>query len=249
LEKNYYKEYYHLEREHWWFLARNNIIINHIKKFLSEDQKAKILNIGVATGHTSELLAELGDVTSVEYDKDCCDFVKEKINIDVVNASILHLPFENNMYDLVCAFDVIEHVEDDALAVSEMKRVCRNGGIISVTVPAFNFLWSHHDEINHHYRRYTKRELLALIDADGKLIYASYFNFWLFFPIAAFRLVSSRLATKVQDEKSSSSDFSFGGGSKFLNNLFFGLFNSENFFISRLMRLPVGVSLLTTWKK
>lgn len=248
MERNYYKEYYRLEREHWWFLARNNIIINHIRKILNEKEGAKILNVGVATGYTSELLGEFGEVTSVEYDKDCCDFVKRETGIEVVNASILHLPFENNMYDLVCAFDVIEHVEEDALAVSEMKRVCRSDGIISVTVPAFNFLWSQHDEVNHHYRRYTKGKLLALINADGKLIYATYFNFWLFFPIAAFRLATSRFSNHAHNGKNSSSDFAVGGGNKLLNTLFFRLFNSENFFISRFMKLPVGVSILATWK-
>lgn len=248
MERDYYKQYYRLEREHWWFLARNNIIVNHIKKLLTENQRPKILNIGVATGRTSELLAELGEVTSVESDKDCCDFVRNKTSIDVMNASILDLPYENNVYDLVCAFDVIEHVEDDALAISEMKRVCRDEGIISVTVPAFNFLWSHHDEVNHHYRRYTRQQLLTLIDAKDKIIYSTYFNFWLFFPIALFRFVSSRLSSNVHNGKSNNSDFSVGGGSKLLNNLFFKLFNSENFFISRWIRLPIGVSILATWK-
>ena len=248
MERGYYKEYYRLEREHWWFLARNNIIINHIKQFLVEKQKPKILNIGVATGRTSELLAELGEVTSVEYDKDCCDFVRRKINIDVMNASILDLPFEDNVYDLVCAFDVIEHVNDDALAVSEMKRVCKEGGIMSVTVPAFDFLWSHHDEVNHHYRRYTRQQLLTLINAKDKVIYSSYFNFWLFFPIALFRILRLKAGDKKQDRTPSSSDFAVGGESELLNNLLFNVFNSENFFTSRLMRLPVGISILTTWR-
>lgn len=248
MERDYYKEYYRLEREHWWFLARNNIVINHVRKFLPKNQKTKILNIGVATGRTSELLAELGEVTSVEYDKDCCDFVRRKINIDVMNASILDLPFEDSMYDLVCAFDVIEHVEDDTLAMSEMKRVCKDRGIISVTVPAFNFLWSHHDEINHHHRRYTKQQLLALINAKDKVIYSSYFNFWLFFPIAVFRFLSSRILSYVHNGKNGGSDFSVGGGSKLLNDVLFRLFNSENFFVSRSMRLPVGISILATWR-
>ena len=248
MERDYYKEYYRLEREHWWFLARNNIVINHIRKFLPENQKTKILNIGVATGRTSELLAELGEVTSVEYDKDCCDFVRRKINIDVMNASILDLPFEDSMYDLVCAFDVIEHVEEDTLAMSEMKRVCKEGGIVSVTVPAFNFLWSRHDEINHHYRRYTRQQLLALINAKDNIIYSSYFNFWLFFPIALFRLLSSRAGDKMQDGKPASSDFAVGGENKLLNSLLFKVFNSENFFTSRLTRLPVGISILATWR-
>jgi ubiquinone/menaquinone biosynthesis C-methylase UbiE len=72
------------------------------------------------------------------------------------------LPFKDEEFDLICAFDVIEHVEDDLLGIREMKRVCKNEGLMVLTVPAYMFLWSHHDEVNQHYRRYTLKNLKNL---------------------------------------------------------------------------------------
>ena len=155
---NYYKEYAQLEREHWWFKVRGKIIIKLITSCIesSENKQLNILNIGAATGKTSEMLSTFGKVTSLEYDQDCCDYAKKQFNMTIINGSILDLPFKDDEFDLVCAFDVIEHVEDDLLGIQEMKRVCNSGGLIVLTVPAYMFLWSQHDEVNHHYRRYTQ---------------------------------------------------------------------------------------------
>ncbi len=245
----YYKEYYHLEREHWFFLARNNIILNHLSKITEKGKKYKVLNIGVATGRTSQLLEEFGKVKSVEFDEVCFNFTKNNVpDIDIIRGSILELPFEDESYDIVCAFDVIEHVEDDALAVKEMKRVCSKNGIVYVSVPAFNFLWSAHDDVNMHERRYTKKMLYNLFEDKHKILYFSYFNFWLFFPIAAYRVLSTVLGGRKKTEDTAGSDFDVAKGS-FYQKVFYKIFNSENFFINNKIRLPVGVSALLSWTK
>jgi ubiquinone/menaquinone biosynthesis C-methylase UbiE len=133
-------------------VVRLEILKQELQKIIvSNNQKLKILNIGIATGKTSEMLAEFGEVTSIEYDSVCAEFVRQKLNIEVIEGSILELPFEDNYFDFVCAFDVVEHVENDKKAISEMKRVCKQKGKICITVPAFQSLWSHHDEINQIY--------------------------------------------------------------------------------------------------
>ena len=116
MQQSYYDDYYILEREHWWFQIRAKILTNRIAKIVNRGRELKILNVGVATGFTSEMLTQFGRVKSVEYNEDCYKFLKDKLDLDVVKASILELPFEDNSYDLVCAFDVIEHVENDSLA-------------------------------------------------------------------------------------------------------------------------------------
>ncbi|HKR04883.1 MAG TPA: class I SAM-dependent methyltransferase, partial [Bacteroidia bacterium] len=191
MNEPYYREYYQLERNNWWFKVRAQIIMQHLKKVLKHENDLKILNIGAATGRTSELLNQFGNVTSLEYDKDCCEFVRQKLKMEIINGSILELPFADKTFDLVCAFDVIEHVENDFAGVEEMKRVCKSGGIICVTVPAFMQLWSHHDVVNQHYRRYLMPGLLKLFnDQEGQIIYKTYFNSILFIPIYFFRLLS-----------------------------------------------------------
>ena len=177
MNRDYYNEYYDIERTHWWFKVREKIIIQRLTSILGQRQKLKFLNIGAATGRSTEVLSKLGTVTSLEFDKDCCDFTKSKLGINMINGSITKLPFDSNSFDVVCAFDVIEHVEDQSLAVKEMKRVCKLNGIIYVTVPAFMFLWSHHDEVNQHFRRYTSRTLEDVFKTYKlKKLYLSYFT-------------------------------------------------------------------------
>lgn len=183
MNKGYYKNYFELERKHWWFQARNKIIYSQINEiYKNEKRPLKILNVGVATGATSQLLSHFGDVTSVEYDQDCIDFVVSKIDLKIVQGDICALDFSSNSFDLVCALDVIEHVENDQLAADELLRVCKVGGTLVVTVPSFMSLWGIHDEINHHFKRYRLSELLFLFRQKSKIKYGSYFNFWLFFP-------------------------------------------------------------------
>jgi SAM-dependent methyltransferase len=250
MDKNYYKKYYTLEREHWWFTARAKILMTHIRRIFLHQKDLNILNIGVATGYSSELLQQFGAVTSVEFDEDCYTFTRDVVKIPIQQGSILALDFPDNTFDLVCAFDVIEHVEDDRLAVSEMRRVAKQGGVMCVTVPAFMFLWSEHDVVNHHFRRYTSKILRGLFFEKNTLIFHSYFNFWLFFPIAAVRL-ALRLFTKkhLVKPENAQSDFDNFKGNGIVNTVLKYSFLSENIFLKQFIPLPIGVSILSTWRK
>ncbi len=250
MEKEYYKAYYQLERSHWWFKARGEMLIDHYRQALQGKKDVKILNIGAATGRTSELLSQLGAVESVEYDADCYQFVKDNLSIPIIQGSILALPYPDASFDLVTALDVIEHVEDDRLAVAEMLRVCKPGGFASATVPAFMFLWSSHDLVNHHFRRYTAPQIEKLFAAHPQFqkTYQTYFNTWLFFPIAFFRLIRKAMPEKKTGEAAHASDFESVKNER-VNQIFYRIFKSENFFLRRRFRLPVGVSILSTWQK
>jgi len=211
-------------------------------------EKLNILNVGIATGLTTEILSSYGNVTSIEYDKDCCDFVREKLNIDVINSSVTEIPFQDKEFDLVCAFDVIEHVEDDKKAVNELYRVCKSDGIVFITVPAFMSLWSEHDEVNHHYRRYIMRQIKNLFsDTQGNIIYNSYFNSILFLPILLFRLIS-RILPKKSIRKGSGSDFTVINNENIINKLLYIIFNFEVSII-QYIKYPFGVSILFMFKK
>ena len=253
MQHDYYKEYYDLERQHWWFVAREKIISNYIKKLIFEksfqNQNLKILNIGCGPGRSSQYLSEFGKVVSIEYDKYCCEFASEKTGLEIIHGSITELPFDDQSFDLVCAFDVIEHVEDDQLAVSEMKRVAKDKGIIFITIPALMSLWSHHDVINHHFRRYKLSEIERLFAKvkDGNRIFATYFNFFLFIPIYLIRTISN-LVKSGKNRPGSGSDFeAFKPG--IMNDLLFNLMHFETKFINKNIKLPFGVSLLYTWRK
>ena len=252
MQHDYYKEYYELERNHWWFVAREKILIQYIQKHVNEKRFAsdlKILNIGCGPGRSSEYLSQFGTVISIEYDAFCCEFAREKTGLEIINGSITELPFNEESFDLVCAFDVIEHVEHDEKAVSEMKRVAKKGGILLVTVPALMSLWSHHDEINHHFRRYKLKQLHQLFTAvdNGKMIYTSYFNFFLFLPVYTYRMLS-RVFKFKNKRKGSGSDFETWNPD-FVNKVLFKVMHSESKLINRHIRLPFGTSILHSWEK
>jgi SAM-dependent methyltransferase len=253
MDKAYYKAYYQLEREHWWFTARLHILRSFVSRhFASNTKPLRILNAGVATGATSLMLNEFGDVTSVEYDQDCCEFLRENVLPEVVQASLTALPFPDASFDLVCAYDVIEHIEDDVLALREIKRVLKPGGHFHITVPAFQLLWSSHDVVNHHYRRYRRKLLLQRIQEAGlQTEYASYFNAFLFFPVAVVRVLS-RLAEKVRGKKEDAtlqSDFDTYKTGGLSGKLFYRIFKSETALLRSKVKLPVGVSLMAAGQK
>lgn len=249
MKDSYFKEYYHLERRHWWFQVRNKIIEERIEQLLTTKDKLKILNVGVATGATSEMLSRFGEVISVEYDQACYEFTKEYFKMPLLQGSILELPFGNEEFDLVCAFDVIEHVEDDQKAVSEMKRVCKSTGYVCVTVPAYQWMWSHHDVINHHFRRYTMRSLRKVFDltGQGNLVRNTYFNTFLFPAIAGFRLLSGLIPQRFV-RRGAGSDSTIFEEKSFINRFFHWFFSLERPFLRFKMRFPFGVSAFLAWK-
>jgi SAM-dependent methyltransferase len=253
MQHDYYKEYYELERNHWWFVAREKILSNYIHKLLHLEKlphtNLNILNVGCGPGRSSEYLSKFGRVTSIEYDKFCCEFASEKTGLEIINGSITALPFKNNTFDLVCAFDVIEHVEDDQLAVNELKRVTKNNALVLITVPAFMSLWSHHDVINHHFKRYKIKEVNQLFDStnDGNKVFDTYFNTLLFSPIYFFRKISNLLKLG-EKRKGSGSDFeAFKPG--VLNTILYKIMHFESSIINRKIRFPFGVSIMYNWKK
>ncbi|MBL7851251.1 MAG: class I SAM-dependent methyltransferase, partial [Cyclobacteriaceae bacterium] len=246
MDKEYYRLYFDIERNHWWFKARSRILRNYIKKNIAGDRTLEILNVGVATGASSVMLQEFGKVVSLEYDAEPIEFIKGKVPIEVIQGSILELPFEDDQFDLVCAFDVIEHVEDHELAIKEVKRVAKRAGSVLLTVPAGMNLWSEHDEINHHFRRYSLPELDRLVNrSGGERVYSSYFNFFLFPFIYTARKVTELVRDKKRVVRSDFEKFSPG----ILGSVLYLIMKSESILLNRKVRLPWGVSALLHWKK
>jgi SAM-dependent methyltransferase len=244
MEKSFYKKYYTLERKHWWFRVRLLILDYLYRRHIFKSLQDKVLNAGAATGATSEMLKRNADVKSLEYDAECASFLSEILQEPILNDSLTSLPIKTATLDVVCAFDVIEHIDDHQLAVSEMHRVLKENGSVFITVPAYSFLWSEHDEVNHHFRRYTMSELQNLLVSCGfQVKYKTYFNS-LLFPFIFMARMAARLKSKNLQRKELESDFEGLNSNELLNKVLFQIFRLELFLIRFGLRFPIGVSAL-----
>lgn len=240
------REYKDHEEKHWWFRVREQIIVRSLRSRLPTSQGLRILDVGSGGGGTSRALAALGEVTCVEPSPELYEALRQTSPFPVVHGSILELPFEDGEFDLVCAFDVVEHVDRDEQAAAELARVCKRGGMVAITVPAFQSLWSHHDEVNHHFRRYRSVQLRRLFCPPLQLRYSTYFNTLLFAPIWLFRRLSG-LFPKRNQTQSSGSDFSVLPH-PLVSAFFYRLFALELHWLPH-RSFSFGVSLLQLYSK
>lgn len=247
MDAEYFKEYYLHERNHWWFKARNRLICEKIERYICESGSLRILNVGAATGATSTLLCRYGEVTSLEKDPDCCSLLRLNKIVNVVEGDAAHLPFDDSSFDVICAFDVIEHIEDDTKAVNEMKRVCKKQGHLILTTSADKKLWGGHDVVNHHIRRYGRREYRALFENahDGRMVCFKYYNSSLYLPLLFYRMLDRKKMMK--NRKSAGSDLTMFR-SNVLNRMLSFIFNAD-VSVNRYFGFPFGVGIISVWRK
>jgi SAM-dependent methyltransferase len=198
-----YARMYRFEDTYWWFVARRRLIVSLLERYSPQNGKLRLLDIGCGTGAMLDMLAPFGSVVGADFAPEALAFCRERGDYPLSRADVRRLPFAAASFDAVTAMDVIEHIDDDKAASSEIFRVLRPGGRLFVTVPAYGFLWSEHDEALHHYRRYTAPHLKDLFQRVGFTVpKLSYTISSLFPPIAAYRFISNFLPKRhVNGEK------------------------------------------------
>jgi SAM-dependent methyltransferase len=206
VDRPLYDEFNDIQERHWWFVGRRRTFIQLIDHYLYKNEYPKILDIGCGTGANMRSFAEFGDILGIDLSMDALKYC-EALGFPLFQANITNIPFKNDQFDVVTAFDVIEHIEDDFGALREIYRVCRIGGIAVLAVPAFEFLWGEHDELAHHLRRYTLRQLRAVVLRSGfEIERISYNNFFLF-PIGLVFRYIKRFLRILNKSKEIYSDF------------------------------------------
>jgi len=182
VREDYYSDYYEFEHNNWWFVSRRHILSALLKKHLPRrSQTRKILDAGCGTGINLALLEQFGDVTGVDRSEEAIRFCHLRQAKDAQQGDLLNMPFEDQSFQLVTALDVLEHIEDDEKALTEIARVCADDGHVLVTVPVYPMLWGEHDEINQHVRRYDPRRMLDLLEHNGfEIKHRSFMNTFLF---------------------------------------------------------------------
>ena len=187
-------------------------------------------------------LGTLGKAEGVDIDVEAVGYCRERGLENVRIGEAAELPFEDGSFDLVTALDVVEHLDDDAAAFREMRRVLRPGGLLLVTVPAHRFLWGDQDEVNLHKRRYSSAELRDRLASSGfDVLRLSYMNALLFAPIAAIRMLR-RLEHRVRPRIPHQSDFRYPAPRP-VNFVLGHIFGAEGRVLRR-ADIPFGVSIV-----
>lgn len=189
MEPRYETHYHEVETRHWWFRARREIVRGLVTR-LAPARDGAILDIGCSSGCLMRELAQAG-YTQVQ-GIDASPEGIARCQQDGLRARIMdaHQPaFADNSMDVLCASDVLEHLERDAAALVEWRRILKPGGWLILFVPAHQWLWTEHDTVNRHFRRYTRPGLVRLMSGAGfEVRRSSYWNAALFPPVALLRL-------------------------------------------------------------
>jgi SAM-dependent methyltransferase len=236
MERIVYDRMAEIDSRHWWYRARRAVLARLIETRVRPPAGARILEIGCGTGHNLDMLGRFGTVEAVEMDDAARAVATERLGRPARMATLPALDgVERGVYDLVALLDVLEHVDEDRASLVSIAERLKPGGRILLTVPAHPWMWSAHDVVNHHKRRYTKKGFRSVVEAAGlKLELLSYFNS-LLFPLAAAARLAGRVAGKEDgDDRLPPAP---------LNKTLEFLFGLERYAIGR-VPFPPGVSLV-----
>ena len=228
----------HIEnyRDHWWFQSRKNIIEKIIKKN-AKKKKLKILDFGSGSGVNLSMLSKYGHVSIFETHKETQKYLKnlyKGTKFQVINSLNTH------KFDLILMADVLEHIKNDKKQIELLFKKLKKNGKILLTVPAFKYLFTHKDIILGHYRRYNIREIKEIFK-KFRVLKLTYFNFFLFIPIALslifFKILKSNFIDSVEKKPN-----------YIINFILFIIFNTESKVINT-FNFPFGISILGLFEK
>ncbi|MDT0619795.1 class I SAM-dependent methyltransferase [Salinisphaera sp. P385] len=229
------------EAGHWWFRARRAIISQLIARLIGLKRQVRLLEVGCGTGGNLSMLREFGQLEAIEPNDFARSYASRLSGLRIESGGLPgDLPVPDNTYDIVGLFDVLEHVENDLDALLAVNRKLSADGHLVITVPAYQWLWSNHDQTHHHYRRYTIARLKRVIQqADLEIEQIGYFN-TLLFPIAALQRLLVRMCRRPLATD--------GNVPAWLNAVLFRVFATERHLISRLP-MPFGLSVFAVARK
>jgi 2-polyprenyl-3-methyl-5-hydroxy-6-metoxy-1,4-benzoquinol methylase len=244
-----FESLFEMEQKHFWHVGRKELILDVLKRNVPGLYNVKMLEVGCGNGSVLDYLK--GNNINVEG----CDLFLEGLKfcrqrtgeVPLYQVDVLAIPFKEE-YDVIGLFDVLEHIEDDAKTLSEINTALKPRGYLVLTVPAYQFLWSHHDETSHHRRRYNKKDLVAKLEQCGYTVdKVTYFMFFLYPVLAATRLLS-KVFRKEKQEKDEAMTSLESKTVPVINDIFLALLRMEKYLV-RNMDLPFGSSLIVVARR
>lgn len=242
MQESYEYMYHQIEKTHWWYLGRRELIVKLINKYY-QNKNISILEVGCSSGVLLEDLRSLGfnDLTGADISTVAVNnSINKGLNVVHTNGDNLKMLLGTKKFDLIIASDVLEHIPQDKKAIDEWAELVQPNGLIFVFVPAFNSLWSIHDDVNLHHKRYVLPELIKLTPASTQIILQGYWNCLMFIPVFLVRFFFKNKEKKIGDLKIHS---------PLVNKLLELILRVENFLILKKIQLPFGVSTFCVYKK
>jgi len=235
---------FEMEQRHFWHIGRKEIILDVLLRNIPSLAESKMLEIGCGNGSVLAYLKQHGiDIVGGDILLEGLELCRQRSgSAALYQTDIQSLPFRNE-FDIIGIFDVLEHIDNDDKALSEINQALKPGGNLILTVPANKFLWSYFDIQSHHKRRYNKKELMTKLERNGfttKKI--SFFMFFLFPLFAAIR-VTNNILHGQKDKKQNAKASLEVRTIPLVNDVFLGLLRLERRLI-RYVDLPFGASLL-----
>ena len=227
---------YEVEQSHWWYIGRRRIIAGFVEEICRQvtDRRPRILDVGCGTGANLLLLSKYGQAEGVDVSEDALAFCRERGLEKVTLGAGEEMPYEDGTFDLVTAFDVVEHMDDDLAGLREFRRVLRPGGRVLLFVPTFMFLWGLQDEVSNHRRRYRLPELRRVLEQAGfEIERSTYANITFFLPILLVRQFMRLTGIRTATENSINVPA--------FNRVFGAILGAEST-VLRYLNLPFGVS-------
>lgn len=232
-----------VEDRHFWFRARNEIIAGLVVDPIRHLPSGfRILEVGCGSGNVLRTLHRLGagrgHVEGVEVSAAACEVARDRTGLVVTNGHLADMP-TLEPYDIIAAFDVLEHIADEAAVLGQMRERLAQRGRLILTVPAHPSLWSSFDVASEHYRRYTPRTLTKALVASGfEIEYLTYFMSILFAPMWLRR----RLIRAERPNLGAVYDTEFTIV-PVLNRVAYEMLRQDAHLLQRRVRVPMGTSL------
>jgi SAM-dependent methyltransferase len=238
-----------VEGRSFWCQSRNRMLRQVIERFTERSRPLDMLEVGCGIGGVVGELRNVQNLrlTASEIYLQGLRYARSRFpDVDFIQLDAAHMPFQGD-FDVVGAFDVLEHIEADDLVIRGVNEALRPGGIFIVTVPQYPWMWSSLDEVVHHKRRYRRSELLRkLRDANFSVVFCSSFVTTLFPVMAASRLLSRARTGPVDTKQAFASHVTLPAA---LNRLFDGVMRIDELVLRGGFSLPFGGSLLAVARK
>lgn len=249
MDVSMYHKFAAVESVHWWFQGRRRVVADVLRGYLADSPRVgdlRVLDVGSGTGEMVGMLREFGSVTAMDDSAHAVAYCRRR-HAGAVTVRTGRVPDDlrdGEVFDLVTAFDVIEHIEDDVAALRGLVAALEPGGRLVLTVPAYQLLWSRHDVNNGHHRRYRRGQLADVLRRAGgvRIDRIAYFNWLLFPPVLAVRLFD-RLRQRVAPTADGGVDAHLDSPPAPVNRVLRSVFASEAT-LQRYVDPPFGVSLI-----